>query len=30
LDLRTIVYDLTVIGVFLYLSNQSLERKRWS
>lgn len=30
LDLRTVVYYLTVIGVFLYLSDQSLERKRWS
>jgi len=30
LDLRAIVFDLSVIGVFLFLSVQSLEKRRWS
>ena len=29
-DLRSIVYFLTVIGVFLFLTVQSLEKRRWS
>lgn len=29
-DLRSIVYFLTVIGIFLFLSVQSLEKRRWS
>ena len=29
-DLRSIVYFLTVIGLFLFLSVQSLEKRRWS
>ena len=29
-DLRAIVYFLTVIGLFLFLSVQSLEKRRWS
>ena len=29
-DLRAIVYFLTVIGIFLFLSVQSLEKRRWS
>lgn len=29
-DLKALVYDLTVIGLFLFLSVQSLEKRRWS
>ena len=29
-DLSSVVYFLTVIGVFLFLSVQSLEKRRWS
>lgn len=29
-DLRSVVYFLTIIGVFLFLSVQSLEKRRWS
>lgn len=29
-DLRSIVYFLSVIGVFLFLSVQSMEKRRWS
>jgi ABC-2 type transport system permease protein len=30
LDLTSVVYFLTVIGVFLFLSVQSMEKRRWS
>ena len=30
LDLRTVLYNITVIGIFLYLTELSLERRRWS
>lgn len=29
-DLTSLVYFLTVIGVFLFLTVQSLEKRRWS
>lgn len=29
-DLTTIVYDLSIIGVFLFLTVQALEKRRWS
>ena len=29
-DLTSIVYFLTVIGIFLFLTVQSLEKRRWS
>lgn len=29
-DLKALVYDLTVIGLFLFLSVQSMEKRRWS
>jgi len=29
-DLRTVVYYLTVIAIFIFLSVQSLEKRRWS
>ncbi len=29
-DLTSVVYDLSIIGVFLFLTVQSLEKRRWS
>lgn len=29
-DLTTVVYDLSVIGVFLFLTTQAMEKRRWS
>ena len=29
-DLTAVVYDLSVTGVFLFLSVQALEKRRWS
>ena len=29
-DLRSVVYFLSVIAVFIFLSVQSLEKRRWS
>lgn len=29
-DLTVVVYDLSIIGVFLFLTVQSMEKRRWN